>query len=211
MLRSPEARTNFNKWIVVPLSKLREIPQGDGTFAALSIAFGLYERYLVSKLDAEHGDSSPQERYELASRDFDSLVTPSEFQDFWDMYRVGIQHYFQPKTFTKSKDKTRWGWDISENKDYKKYPVTIENEPNLFIITLDPWQFIEHVLQRWRETPRLINHLKTFAFGQIKTLQQPQPQSVSDQVDSVKRQDDEETSSSTNHLPSATGIVPTDT
>ena len=133
---SPEIDTQikFDRWVIVPLTKLREIPKGDGTFAALAIAFGLYERYLDSKIEKKGEKPDPQKRYSEASLDFDSKVTKEEFQSFWEMYRVGIQHYFQPKNFTKGMDKTRWGWDMSEDKKYKEYPTIIQQKEDLFII-----------------------------------------------------------------------------
>ena len=197
----------FDRWVVSPLAALRKIPNGDGAFASLSIAFSLYERYLVSKLELL-GDSSPSKRYELASLDFDSMVTAGDFQDFWDMFRVGIQHYLQPKNFTKGKDKTRWGWDISEQKGYKKYPVTVNPEPDLFKITIDPWAFVDHVLVRWKQTPELIDSLDKFVFGEIKHHQQIQPQIDFAQAHRTLNQNDASTSMPTDHDPPATGIYP---
>ncbi len=197
-----DAQIKFDRWVVVPLTKLREIPRGDGTFAALAIAFGLYERFLDSKIDKRGEKPEPQKRYQEAALDFDSKVTADSFQSFWEMYRVGIQHYFQPKKFTK-KDKTRWGWDISENKNYKEYPVIIQEEADLFIIIIDPWLFIEHVLQRWYENPELINHLRKFEFGKIQSVQPVVVETRHNQSQS------EQTHNTTIPQQTGTGICPT--
>jgi len=85
------------------------------------MGFGLYERYIDSQIHNRNGDVR-KERYEEASKDFGGAVSSDDFKSFWEMYRVGIQHYFHPKHFTKSKNNTRWGWDISESKDYSAFP-----------------------------------------------------------------------------------------
>ena len=144
-----EAHRLFDRWVIVPFAALRQLPNGDGAFAALSMGFGLYERYISSQVHKRTGKGpTPEERNDEASKDFGGAVSPADFKSFWEMYRVGVQHYFHPKHFTKSDDKTRWGWDISENKGYTAHPKVIQTEADLFIITINPWLFVEHTLNR---------------------------------------------------------------
>ena len=163
-----EAHRLFDRWVIVPFSALRQLPNGDGAFAALAIAFGLYERYIISQIHKRGGSADAKERNNEASMDFGGAVSPEDFESFWDMYRVGVQHYFHPKHFTKGKDKTRWCWDISENKGYTGHPKVIQTEADLFIITIDPWLFVEHTLNRWYQHPELMNELSATTFGRIQ-------------------------------------------
>jgi hypothetical protein len=157
---------HFDRWVVAPLAKLKELPDGDGAFAALSIAFGLYERFIDSQLKKAGLKASPKNFHAAASTDFDGLVTPENFQRFWEMYRVGMQHAYQPKRYWENESKgNRWGWDISDK--YERYPQVVQTEKDLFIITLDPFKFVEHVLVRHYEHPELLNELSNFEFGEI--------------------------------------------
>ncbi|HEY5705453.1 MAG TPA: hypothetical protein VIS96_07765 [Terrimicrobiaceae bacterium] len=133
------------------------------------MGFGLYERYITSRIHKRNGDIN-KDRYVEASEDFERAVSPEDFERFWEMYRVGVQHYFHPKHFTKGKDKTRWGWDISENKGYKAFPRIVQkkSESDLFIITIDPWLFVQHILDRWYEHPELMDELSATALGEIQ-------------------------------------------
>ncbi|HEY5895319.1 MAG TPA: hypothetical protein VIT91_19025 [Chthoniobacterales bacterium] len=111
---SPENHILFDRWVVVPLAALRAIPRADGAFAALSMSFGLYERFLASKIHKRGPSADDEARWAEASADFDRKVSVADFKKFWEMYLVGMQHCFHPKHFTKGKDNAKWGWDISE-------------------------------------------------------------------------------------------------
>lgn len=198
----------FQRWVIAPLKALRELPNGDGAFAALTIAFGLYERFLISTLAAQGEGEAPEERHKLASRDFDSTVTPEDFQAFWDMYRVGVQHSFQPKNFTKSKDSTTWGWDISEDKGYHKYPTIIHTSSNCYIIAIDPWKFIEHVVLRWQEHPELLNQKPVYSFGTITVSQPTAPQTPLVPVSRTSHPNPHTTYMQTNPPQTGSGILP---
>jgi hypothetical protein len=163
-----EAHRVFDRWVVVPFAALRQLQNGDGAFAALAMGFGLYERYITSRIHKRNGDIE-KERYEEASKDFDGAVPSADFKSFWDMYRVGVQHYFHPKHFTKGIDKIRWGWHISEGEGYSAFPKVIRADVDLFIITIDPWLFVEHTIRRWYEYPELMDELSATTFGKIQT------------------------------------------
>ncbi len=169
-----ETRRLFDRWVIVPYAALRQLPNGDGAFAALAMGFGLYERFITSSIHSRGGNIE-KERYEEASRDFGKAVSPDDFKAFWEMYRVGVQHYFHPKHFTKGQDKTRWGWDISEEKNYSAFPTVIRKEADLFIITINPWEFVEHTIRRWHEHPELLDELGATKFGKIEVAEAPDP------------------------------------
>src|SRR6266516_774713 len=162
-----ESQELFERWVIIPFKELRKIPRGDGAFAALAMGFGLYERYISSRIHRRNGNID-NERYKEASGDFDGAVSPDDFKAFWEMYRVGVQHFFQPKAFTKGKDKIRWGWDISEEKGYSAFPKVIQIDSDLFIIAIDPWAFVNHVVDRWLQRPELIDELSATRLGKIE-------------------------------------------
>lgn len=43
--KGPDELKRFVRWFVVPFAKLKEIPDGDGAFLALSMGLFLCERY----------------------------------------------------------------------------------------------------------------------------------------------------------------------
>jgi hypothetical protein len=139
------------------------------------MSFGLYERFLSSRIHSRGESASDDARYEEASKDFDGKVSLEDFKRFWEMYRVGVQHYFHPKHFVKGADKTRWGWDISEAPEYQPYPVVQQQEADLYIIAINPWAFAYHVVKRWKEYPALMNELSATKLGEVRST----PTSVS--------------------------------
>jgi hypothetical protein len=179
-----EAHSLFDRWVVVPFAALRQLRNGDGAFVALAMGFGLYERFITSRIHKREGDPE-KERYEEASKDFGGAVPPSDFKAFWEMYRVGVQHYFHPKHFTKGKDNMRWGWRISEGAGYSAFPKVIQVEADLFIITIDPWLFVEHIIYRWYEHPELMDELSATRFGSIQSAQPASEVATHASADSV--------------------------
>ncbi len=173
---SSEDEILFTRWVIKPLEALRTIPDGDGAFGALAIAFGLYERFLASRIHKRGDAADDGARYEEASDDFGRKVSPEDFKRFWEMYRVGIQHYFHPKHFVKGGDQTRWGWDMSENAGYEAYPIIISKEADLSIITINPWAFAFHVVDRWKRHPELMDELSATKLGEVRTPPASRPQ-----------------------------------
>lgn len=40
----------FERWVIIPLGALRSVPNDNGAFGALAMTFGLYERFLLSRI-----------------------------------------------------------------------------------------------------------------------------------------------------------------
>ncbi|EDY83535.1 hypothetical protein VDG1235_3162 [Verrucomicrobiia bacterium DG1235] len=158
----------FERWVLAPFEALRSLPNGDGAFAVMSMTFGLYERYLISSLKTRGEPANDDTRWKEASADLGGKVSPDDFKSFWEMYRVGMQHCFHPKQFTKGKDKTKWGWDISEEPGFEKYPQILKKGDDRFVITINPWAFAKHVIDRWKEHPELFNEIDTMKSGKIR-------------------------------------------
>ena len=87
----------FRRWVLARIEKLRELPNGDGAFAALSICCGLFERFIWSCLDTEDVKATPKNFRRRAAKDLG--CTEEAFQRFWEGYRLGMQHAFQPKAY----------------------------------------------------------------------------------------------------------------
>ena len=152
----------FKRWVIAPLDALRALPDGDGAFVALGMAFSLYERYIKSALEHAGRKETPEEFRVFGANDLQ--VDAETFSRFWEMYRDGIQHSLQPKRYT-SKG-IRWGWEISS--DHSKSPKIIEPEKDLRIILIEPWKFIEHVLEHFKQAPEMIDLKDSWKFGKIE-------------------------------------------
>ena len=152
----------FERWVIAPLDVLRKLPNSDGAFVAMGVALALYERYIKSALEREGKKESPKDMWEFGAKDLS--VDTETFRRFWGMYRDGIQHSLQPKCYTS--DGIRWGWEISSA--HSKSPKIIEQEKDLRIILIEPWEFIGHVLARFKATPELIDFKDSWKFGKIE-------------------------------------------
>jgi hypothetical protein len=166
---TPEAelssREKFERWVETPLEVLRNIPNGDGAFVALCISFSLYERFIHSVIKSPNSQTSP-DFFDLGAKDLG--CDPKTFKRFWESYRVGMQHFFQPKNYTEKKGQgDRWGWDIASSAGYNAFPEIVSPSAGHFIIKIDPWKFSDHVVVRWRENPRLLDAISVSAFGNV--------------------------------------------
>lgn len=151
----------FARWVIAPLNALRPISNSDGAFVALGMAFSLYERYIKSSLERAGRKETPDEFRAFGANDLS--VDVETFKRFWEMYRDGIQHSLQPKRYTSNG--IRWGWEISAA--HSKSPKIIEPEKDLRIILIEPWGFIDHVLERFKAMPELIDMKDSWKFGKI--------------------------------------------
>ncbi len=168
----------FTRWVEAPIIALRKLDDGDGGFAALAISLGLYERFIDSALHRDGISATPSAFKTRAAED---LKIDEDIVDrFWNGYRLGLMHAFQPKNYIEDKGRgDAWGWDIAEGNGYEAYPTLEKVRDGVFVLKLDPWKFTEHVLNRWRTSPELINQLQEFALGHIETIKPKSPQSTS--------------------------------
>jgi len=199
----------FERWVLAVVPKLRELPNGDGAFAALSMAFGLYERFIDSLLHQQQIKASPANFSTQAAKDFGLAggAGVEAIERMWSGFRLGMQHAFQPKAYTEDAGRgDRWGWDISEEVGYHAYPVVVQLEKDLFIVTLNPWLFLAHTLQRWREHPDLMNELSEFRLGAIARTDKTLPPVPADLPHTHYQSN--QTGSATPFQQTATGICP---
>jgi len=86
----------FNRWYIEPINKLKELPNGDGGFAAFMITIPLYERYITSKLKLENKPTEDTDiRTEMAN---DLHLTDGQRSVFWAIFRIGFTHGAMPQS-----------------------------------------------------------------------------------------------------------------
>ena len=134
----------FNRWFVNPINKLKDLPDGDGGFAAFMIAIPLYERYIKGKLKLAGECADKKSVKKEISKDL--RMNDDERKIFWDMFRNGFMHQGMPK-----KGKTKYMFSSS----FSAIPEVKEINSKNFIC-LDPWKFSERVLNKFLEEPKLI-------------------------------------------------------
>ena len=125
-----------------------------------------YERFIHSVIKSPNTKTST-DFHEFGAKDLG--CDKDTFKRFWDSYRVGMQHYFQPKNYVEDKGQgDRWGWDIASAPGYNVFPEVVHLPPNHHVIKIDPWKFADHVVARWHEHPHLLDEITVSAFGRVE-------------------------------------------
>lgn len=150
---SPAER--FDGWFVKPIEKLKKLPGGDGGFAAMMIAIPLYERYIVGKLKLEGRPTGEEEiRNEIAA---DLRLNDHQRSVFWEIFRNGFMHQAMPKA-----GKTEWvvSDKYGELPEFKTYQ-------GCSYVCLDPWKFVNRVLDKFKQDSRLIIASEGFPLADV--------------------------------------------
>ena len=145
----------FNRWFVSSIEKLKELPHGDGAFAALMVAIPLYERYIIATLKMANINCTDENvRKEIGN---DLGLEDRERSIFWEMFRNGFMHQAMPRG-----GKTKW------MVSHKFGAVPQFKEVNgVMCVLLDPWKFADRVLQKYENDSRLITASESFPFASI--------------------------------------------
>ena len=153
----------FTRWFVVPVAKLKEMPNGDGAFVAMSVGCGLCERY--SRILAGSQDDWEDKEFLMKAAD-EMGVDHNIFSDFWDVYRNGLQHQMSPK-WRKGSGKLRkpYLWSICGN--YSEIPQIGKTEEGKDVICIDPWKFTEYWISKFLSKPEYLDEAAHHAFGDI--------------------------------------------
>ncbi len=155
------AEMKFERWFAAPIHLLKALPNGDGAFATMSISFSLFERYIKSDLVRSGKTANPSAFLKRASEI--TRVDEECFDKFWGMYRVGIQHFLQPKVF-ESKG-VKYGWSI--NSDYPALPYFMIDTDTEKLIAFDPWKWADWVVDLYRADPNILEIMESHALGDI--------------------------------------------
>ncbi|VTS06827.1 hypothetical protein [Tuwongella immobilis] len=145
----------FERWFGHSIDKLRDLPNGDGAFAALMIAIPLYERYIIAKLKLEGTATGEAEVQEAVGKDLG--LEDWQRRIFWQMFRVGFMHQAMVMD-----GKTKWMvshvfGDVPEFKSIA----------GVNYICFDPWKFTDRVLSKYRADHRLITASESFPLASI--------------------------------------------
>lgn len=145
----------FTRWFVNPIEKLKELPDGDGGFAAMMIAIPLYERYLYAKLKLENIKSTKENIKQVMSQDLN--LTLEQCNKFWNTFRVGFMHRAMPKG-----EAMPWltSSDFNATPDFRIFNGQT-------YICIDPWKFADRVLNKFSTDQRLITASENFPFASM--------------------------------------------
>lgn len=165
-----EVPLKLDLWFANPTAALRDnrTETSDGGFLVLSGALALYERYLVKKFP---GLSTAKENYPERDKLWggDLGIQPDHFNVFWDCFRNGLQHQFQPKSYC---GKIKYNWDLSSH--YFAAPKVKQISDKLFSIQVNPWEFAALVLRRYSDNPELMSSCKSHKLGEIHPIAESQ-------------------------------------
>lgn len=166
MSDSPSVLERFNRWFVAPLELLKTLPDGDGAFIALSIGCSLCERYYRAKSNTEDKWRCYKFK-EDAAKDF--CIEKSDFDDFWNIYRHGMQHQGTPKQEDKRNNDGNvihsYKWLISC--EFGELPTFDNSTPNETTIRLDPFKFADLIIQKFLSDPETLAKVSSHAFRDI--------------------------------------------
>jgi len=171
-----EEPLRLDLWFANPISELLDnrTETSDGGFLVLSGALALYERYLVKKFPGL--DASGKNYIERDTKWGGDLgLEQPLFSAFWDCFRNGLQHQFQPKTRC---GKTKYEWSLSSHYGVPKVEAVSEK---LFRIEINPWSFAALVRKRYSDNQELMNTCDSHKLGEIRPLKESQQiQSISE-------------------------------
>jgi hypothetical protein len=145
----------FTGWYVRPIEKLKELPEGDGAFAALMIALPLYERYIIAKLKLSGKSTDPDHITREIGADL--KLDEGQRRVFWAMFRTGFMH--QGMTMA---GKTQWlvSHKFGELPEFRTFQ-------GRSCLCVDPWKFADRVLNAFLQDPRLITASESFPLANL--------------------------------------------
>jgi len=159
-MKDPSTMTEMERlrlWFRDPVAKL----SGDDAFVVLMVSMSLWERYVRALINEEGGDSSPN-GFEQRAADLLN-INKNTFNKFWGMFRVGMQHYLQPKVF--SSGGVQYSWKI--HADYPDRPTLEKVSDSLIYVIIDPWKWFDLVFGFWEGRPDLLSRLSEFPIGSV--------------------------------------------
>ena len=160
---SLDSYTKFQRWFVEPLNVLKTMPNGDGGFVALSIGCQLCERFYRART---HTQEIEDGMLFQEAAGIDLGIGKEKFQQFWKIFRHGMQHQGSPKNA--SIRGIDYRWRISSN--YTSIPVQVieqSNSQTVVIIQIDPWKFADLIVSKFDKEPNVLDDAISHAFGDI--------------------------------------------
>jgi hypothetical protein len=156
----------FVRWYVTPVTKLREIPNGDGAFIALSVAFSLFERYYRIKSESQETDPNGGKFRKEAAKDLN--VNTVFFTDFWSTYRNGLLHQGTPKIYKNKNRKHKW----LISGEFDGYPTYFDKGGYRYIC-IDPWKFYDFIVDKIFKNRKALRGVLSYRLGKIYDPKMP--------------------------------------
>lgn len=152
----------IDAWFINPIRRLKEIRTYDldGAFLAMSASLAMYERFLIKLAQSWGCSLTDTNRHQFGSVNLG--ISEKDFRDFWDCYRNGLQHQFQPK---KKAGSCTYRWSISC--DFAAIPKVTRLSDKVCVIEIDPWKFAELVNSRYDANSGFWDAAKSHAVGII--------------------------------------------
>lgn len=165
----------FVRWYVTPIANLRAIPEGDGAFIALSVAFSLFERYYRIETTTQEDD---RDTLSFKNKGAEELGVNKEFFTvFWSTYRNGLLHQGSPKIYENNNRKHKW----LISGDFNEYP-TYYDKKGVRIICIDPWKFNDFIVDKIFRNRKALKGVLSYRLGTIYDDKNP-PSRVSVALD----------------------------
>lgn len=151
---TPEER--FNGWYVRPIEKLKELPEGDGAFAALMITFPLYERLIKARLKLAGKPTGDEDVTAAVGEDLG--LDGRDRRIFWSAFRIGFLHQAMGKA-----GPTPWivSGGCGAVPEFREI-----NE--ILCICIDPWKFADRVLGAFLAVSGLITASESFPLAGVR-------------------------------------------
>lgn len=154
----------FNGWFVLPIEKLKELPEGDGGFVALSAALFLCERYYRALTNTLHGKKD-NETFKIAAAK-DLGLDFEDFNSFWIVYRNGIQHQGTPKKYIDRKKQVKYFFHISD--EFSGIPEIYKINAYKREIRLNIWMFADLIIEKFKTNPDVFQKALSHTFPEVK-------------------------------------------
>jgi hypothetical protein len=152
----------FERWYIVPLRALEQIPSGDGGIIAFASSLYVYERYAKALLDASGCKADNDGLYSQLVADF-GFRDATDAKLFWRVARDGFLH----QGMGLQADRGRISlppWRMSGSFET---PVEFRDFDGTRVLCIQPWLFRDRVLGLFRERPDLIDYSNSFPWAGI--------------------------------------------
>ena len=152
----------FEGWFIKPIEKLKELPEGDGGFLALSAALFLCERYYRALTDTLYGRKDDETFKVEMAKDFG--LSPDEFKCFWMVYRNGMQHQGTPRRYF-DKNKVKYYSQISD--EFNAIPEIHKVNAYKREIRLNVWKFADFIIDKFKNNPEVFQKAIAGTFPEV--------------------------------------------
>jgi hypothetical protein len=154
----------FEGWFVKPIEKLKELPEGDGGFLALSAALFLCERYYRAATNTLSGKRDDDSFKVAAARDLGMSL--DDFNSFWIVYRNGVQHQGTPQKYHDRKNQIKYFFHIAD--EFNGIPEIYKINAYKREIRLNVWKFADLIISKFKDNPDVFRKAVSRTFPEVK-------------------------------------------